>query len=320
MQRFKDLSLVVQLPEGLTAAALLILSAKREKTKSSVPKTNIAALIGGLILAGTVSSTTEVCGSEINNNLVRLYQSNECRGCNLSRADLANSDFSNADLQGANLSDTNLSGSKLDGANLSGADLSRANLSHSSLVSAKLTGAKMYMADLRNALVQGAELNLEQLNKANTLNAIGIESTFREMSQFMAAAQAAINDKRYQLAESLFTHILESDRNMYKAWIGRSASRLAMGRIDLAIDDLDKSREIAIEQGLEREAIEASLAKEKLIAFGETNYTHKNNDSDVVQHSGNQSKNFAANVASGIASATKIALPIMLKILTSGAL
>jgi len=285
-----------------------------------VLKTNIAALIGGLILAGTFSSTTEVCGSEINNNLVRLYQSNECRGCNLSRADLANSDFSNADLQGANLSDTNLSGSKLDGANLSGADLSRANLSHSSLVSAKFTGAKMYMTDLRNALVQGAELNLEQLIKANTLNAIGIESTFREMSQFMAAGQAAINDKRYQLAEALFTHILESNRNMYKAWIGRSASRLAMGRIDLAIDDLDKSREIAIEQGLEREAIEASIAKEKLTAFGKTNYTQNNNDSDAVGHSGNQARNFAANVASGIAGATKIALPIMLKILTSGAL
>ena len=285
-----------------------------------MPKTKIAALIGGLLLAGAVSSTTEVCGSEINYNLVRLYQSKECRGCNLSRADLANSDFSNADLSGANLSDTNLSGSKLDGANLSGADLSRANLSHSSLVSTKLTGAKMHMTDLRNALVQGAELNLEQLTKANILNAIGIESTFREMSQFMAAGQAAINDKRYQLAETLFTHILESDRNMYKAWIGRSASRLAMGRIDLAIDDLDKSREIAIEQGLEREAIEASLAKEKLTALLKANYGQKNNDSDAVRRSGNQGRNFAANVASGIAGATKIALPIMLKILTSGAL
>lgn len=64
-------------------------------------------------------------------NVRRLLNTNECRGC----------DLRGANLEGANLSDAILTGATLSGANLKGANLSGADLKGANLRGADLTGA-----------------------------------------------------------------------------------------------------------------------------------------------------------------------------------
>ncbi|MEM1256769.1 MAG: pentapeptide repeat-containing protein [Cyanobacteria bacterium P01_H01_bin.21] len=67
-------------------------------------------------------------------NVRRLLNTNECRGCdlrgaNLEGANLSGAILTGATLSGANLKGANLSGADLKGANLRGADLTGANCS-----------------------------------------------------------------------------------------------------------------------------------------------------------------------------------------------
>ena len=59
-------------------------------------------------------------------HLKRLKETNECVGCELSKANLSITNLTYANLSNANLSNANLRFADLSGANLSGADLSLA--------------------------------------------------------------------------------------------------------------------------------------------------------------------------------------------------
>ena len=78
-------------------------------------------------------------------DLQKLKDTNECRIC-----DLTNANLFGANLFGTNLSDANLFGGDLSDANLVGANLSDSNLESANLESANLSGAIMQGAILCN--------------------------------------------------------------------------------------------------------------------------------------------------------------------------
>ena len=71
----------------------------------------------------------------------RLKETNECVGCELSKANLFKADLTNAKLSYANLSEANLVGANLRGAVLRFADLSGANLSGADITRTLMNGA-----------------------------------------------------------------------------------------------------------------------------------------------------------------------------------
>ena len=79
----------------------------------------------------------------VEENVIRLKETKECRGC---------------DLEGADLSRARLNGTNLQGASLGGAELTRANLSDAILVYADLSGADLSGAGLWYANMRGTIL------------------------------------------------------------------------------------------------------------------------------------------------------------------
>lgn len=63
----------------------------------------------------------------------QLLETKQCRGCDLSRADLKYLDLQGVDLEGANLAGANLEGTRLGNANLKRTNLTGANLSYADL-------------------------------------------------------------------------------------------------------------------------------------------------------------------------------------------
>jgi len=86
-------------------------------------------------------------------NIEKLFDSNNCYGCDLSGAKLSGKNLDSADLEGADLSNANLVGADLEDANLKGANLSNADLS-----GADLSGADFYKANLSGANLSNAKL------------------------------------------------------------------------------------------------------------------------------------------------------------------
>ena len=84
-------------------------------------------------------------------DLDRTLQTNECRKCDLSGANLAGMDLTKAKLEGANLSRADLSKASLRMADLAGASLAVAMLS-----GAVLEAADLFQANLKGASVEGA--------------------------------------------------------------------------------------------------------------------------------------------------------------------
>ena len=96
--------------------------------------------------------------------LERLLAGQDCRGCDLSGADLQDLELSGRDLRGADLTGAALDMTNFTGANLAGADLSRATAAFALFVSADLSGARQrdfqacYDQDLTDARLRGADL------------------------------------------------------------------------------------------------------------------------------------------------------------------
>jgi uncharacterized protein YjbI with pentapeptide repeats len=82
-------------------------------------------------------------------HLSKLKSTNNCRGCDLTDANLTNASLMSADLTGADLS----------GANMSNAYLYLANLTNAKLEGANLTNAHLYGARLKGAKVSGANFS-----------------------------------------------------------------------------------------------------------------------------------------------------------------
>ncbi|HEY9624263.1 MAG TPA: pentapeptide repeat-containing protein [Crinalium sp.] len=80
-----------------------------------------------------------------------LKRTGNCRGCDLSFANLSGYDLQFADLEGADLRDADLSGAVLGAANLSDADLRYADLEGAILRQANLYNAKFDHANLTDA-------------------------------------------------------------------------------------------------------------------------------------------------------------------------
>lgn len=97
-------------------------------------------------------------------DLEHLELFRECKGCDLSGAQLPYSAFKNIELTGANLSGANLNGVDFYSAimvdvDLSGADLTEANLNSAVLKGADLRGATFYRANLLGANLTDADLS-----------------------------------------------------------------------------------------------------------------------------------------------------------------
>ncbi|MEM7797322.1 MAG: pentapeptide repeat-containing protein, partial [Cyanobacteria bacterium P01_C01_bin.118] len=90
--------------------------------------------------------TTVTAQAENPEHRRQLLQTNSCKNCDLSDANLAGLDLRDANLQGANLSGANLTATQLIRANLKDA-----NLQNTLLLSTDLTGANLQAADLTNA-------------------------------------------------------------------------------------------------------------------------------------------------------------------------
>ena len=86
-----------------------------------------------LTIAATIFASS--ASAEDSAALHKLLNTNECKGCDLSHADLTDANLRKADLTGANLTYADLRGADLRGADLTGASLERAYL-----LDAKMTG------------------------------------------------------------------------------------------------------------------------------------------------------------------------------------
>ena len=96
-------------------------------------------------------------------DLQKLKDTNECKACDLTDADLRTvyllyANLEDANLEGANLEGANLEDANLEGANLEGADLAFAFLGDADLRGANLEGANLEGAYLAGANLEGANL------------------------------------------------------------------------------------------------------------------------------------------------------------------
>lgn len=119
-------------------------------------------IVATAVLLSSLWISTSV-KAENPNHLKQLRETQQCRKCDLSGADLrgiklAKADLRDANLSGANLSEVVLEGANLKGANLQKAVLVKANLRFTNLEGVNLSGANLSDADLRNANLTRIEL------------------------------------------------------------------------------------------------------------------------------------------------------------------
>jgi uncharacterized protein YjbI with pentapeptide repeats len=84
-------------------------------------------------------------------HLAQLKNTNNCRKCDLTNANLTNASLMSADLTESNLSGANLTNAYLYLANLTNVKIENANLTNAHLYGALLKGVKMAGADLSGA-------------------------------------------------------------------------------------------------------------------------------------------------------------------------
>ena len=118
-------------------------------------------IIGGSLLFLTI----EVFGED--RNMMKLYMTGNCAGCNFKEVFLGPADLSGADLSRAILFRADLSGADLSGANLKSANLTEADLSGANLKSANFHRANLFGANLSGADLSGAYLEKAILKKLN---------------------------------------------------------------------------------------------------------------------------------------------------------
>lgn len=143
-------------------------------------------IVATAVLLSSLWISTSV-KAENPDHLKQLRETQQCRKCDLSGADLRGIKLAKADLSGANLSGANLSEVVLEGANLRGANLQKAvlvkvNLRFTNLEGANLSGANLSEADLRNANLTRIELKDAILTGALGLTIGNSSSTNPEAS------------------------------------------------------------------------------------------------------------------------------------------
>jgi uncharacterized protein YjbI with pentapeptide repeats len=139
-----------------------------------------AAVIGLAPIAGAVQETSRIASVALpqarpaEKSPVARIKAGEinCRGCNLSGADLSHECVKHGDLTGADFSNTTalymcMSYANFTDVSFRNADLSGANLSHSNLTRADLSGAKLSITSLKGADLSTVKgLTQAQLDRA----------------------------------------------------------------------------------------------------------------------------------------------------------
>ena len=126
--------------------------------------TSVLLLLHGAVLpsSGWAQASQEVR---------RLRETRDCRGCNLEAARLQNAYLRNAYLSEAHLTDADLQGADLQGANLRRANLTNADLRNADLRNANLQGADLQGAELRGTQIEADTLDEQWLLVWQLVNA-----------------------------------------------------------------------------------------------------------------------------------------------------
>ncbi|HAT51575.1 MAG TPA: hypothetical protein DCS88_14770 [Alphaproteobacteria bacterium] len=156
-------------------------SPRRSEQLSFIAEETMKRIIGMATIIGTLGWFGGDSWAFRADDLTKLVQTNQCRQCDLSEADLSGVYLAEADLRAANLREANLTGANLWRANLKDANLvmanlTRAHLARASLNSADLSGANLTNADLsmarlQYAWLQNTRLTASQLSLANLYGA-----------------------------------------------------------------------------------------------------------------------------------------------------
>ena len=196
--------------------------------------------------------------------LIQLLQSNGCRGCRLSDADLVHAQLQDADLENAKLQRANLSQARLDGANLRHADLSFTSLQGASLRGANLQGTRLMGTDLRDADLTGAILDTDALEEAHWSGSQGLPADAQSHAALHNAGVTAAEAERWSEAEELFGLAIRKEPETSQSWVARAISREKLGKRQLAIQDFNYASQLMAAAGDTALALQLSHAARAL--------------------------------------------------------
>ena len=235
--------------------------------------------------------------------LIQLLQTQACRGCILSDADLVHAQLRDADLQEARLQRANLSKARLDGANLRNADLSFTSLQGASLRGADLRGSRLVGTDLRDVDLTGARLDLNALEEAHWSGAKGMQPQAQSHAALHNAGVTAAENERWNQAEDLFGLAIRKQPSTPESWVARGISREKLGKRDLAMQDLRYASRLYGEAGSEQIAQQLEEAATSL------------KEKETKQVSGN---GVGSAILNGLVNSSKALLPLAMKLFTAG--
>jgi uncharacterized protein YjbI with pentapeptide repeats len=277
----------------------------------------IAALITTVVAAPAKAENPE--------QLRQLLETNACRGCDLSDAQLngailIGADLSNArlrgakltgaglrdaQLDGANLANTNLAQADLSGANLSNADLSGAKLSASNLTGANLSNANLTKADLSNANLNRASLSNTNLSNANLTGSIGLTS--QSIPVINEAANSLQGNLSTQTPSQKKTEEPPSQSSGLSGLEERRTEDLQpqpLNTPQIEDDPATTTRPSPLERPPTRlfgfETGNSLLQKELVLQFGGVTYNNPDDFRDVLFGDGNRSNDAFVRVDYGI--------------------
>ena len=235
--------------------------------------------------------------------LIQLLQTQACRGCVLSDADLVHAQLRDADLQEARLQRANLSKARLDGANLRNADLSFTSLQGASLRGADLRGSRLVGTDLRDVDLTGARLDLNALEEAHWSGAKGMQPQAQSHAALHNAGVTAAENERWNDAEDLFGLAIRKQPSTPESWVARGISREKLGKRELAMQDLSYASRLYGEAGSEKIAKQLEEAAASL------------KEKETKQVSGN---GVGSAILNGLLNTSKALLPLAMKLLSPG--
>ncbi|MBM5807493.1 MAG: pentapeptide repeat-containing protein [Cyanobacteria bacterium M_surface_10_m2_179] len=244
------------------------------------------------IQSGAIASDTHA--------LAKVLEQRRCEGCKLQDADLAQADLREARLKGSSLQRANLSGAVMDGADLSNADLSFSSLAGASLRNANLKGAILIGTDLRGSNLSGAKLERGGLNRSHWQQANGIPIEILSYADLHNAGINAALAGRHLEAEYFLNNAIRREPNATVSLVARGLSRIELGNINGAAQDLHEASQLYASMGDSEQATALERASTLL------------NEPEPSRKTGN---NIGGNLASGAIRAFQILAPIAAKAL-----
>ncbi len=213
--------------------------------KSSFP----SAIALALLLTGGMGSAALAENLE---QTQQLLTTNECSGCELSKAGLVYAQLLGADLTKANLIQANLSHANLSAANLSQAQLNGAVLFGADLSGADLSGANLQGVDLREANLTNAKLEGANIEGANFLGAVGIPAELATVKNYYLWGMAEAQRGNFRGAIANYNQALSQDPDFANAYLARSIARFRLGDQAGALSDAQYADELYLKQNSER--------------------------------------------------------------------